>query len=327
MNFENNNLLTYSVIFLVIASIINLFVYVISKMRRNNDLLQYSTTFFYIYPLILIMFLMRFIGLDKVYYIFFIFAIIIIYYLYLFLPSYQINPQADIKETFNDFIPKGVLATNDQWQTTDKNTVYYSENPTIGQHDYPGQSGPCVVDDRFDYQIGFEKKNACKKPSLPAPATADATSSSGTSSSGTSSSGTSSLVPSTPLNFPGDNTSTPCYPDDLPPASGGANFNFWCRFANQDRKYGAKKLHYGQAGDCSRQQSARAECSQLYKSQFFQYGDPNKVSVTSCLPWDTNFEMACLPNKFNKKVIGDCPPAHGRGICDIGGTPITASNQ
>jgi len=364
-----DNIKFYIAVAVIIITIINLFIWTFGQLRHDNSLKEISYYIFLIYPLILLISLMFTYGLHNTFALVILFCLSALYYLYVFLPSYQEgfqrNPDGPIdsdidstsihtKECFqnekefedqaedsppspNDanisavvgasdipIAPKGISVRNNQWQNTDKRTVYYSTLPpdskkdllTSSSDDFRGQSGPCLVDDRFQYQLGFEKVNRCSglPAKVPVPSGKTDRARTGDMPDGLK-------PPKKP--FLGDATSTPCKPSDLPPTVGGGNMNFWCRFANVNRRYGAEKLYPGEKGGCLRNEkpdpkSARASCSQLYYDTFYKYGNPKTTTVTDCLPWDTtNFVMACSPNKFKKKIIGECPPSQGRGVCEI----------
>ena len=240
-------------------------------------------------------------------------------------------------ESFQPNEPVGPSVQYDRW-TTSSIAPHLSGpiNPNTSIPETIGQSGPCVSSGKFANQIGIAESKGCPieksnlSPTIPEKI-------SNTVLSGLDFNNLTKMFGLKQQEKTGKSdfkATTGCYATQFPPAPDlddwspesvrgplvdqpikqfGGNMDLWCRMKSGSRLYGNKRSQ-----ECGFVPAQHAECSQLYFDKIGKFDQTSVTQITKCLPWnspDETFQSQCQDSKFFKKIVGQCQPGEGRGLC------------
>jgi len=282
-----------AIIVIFVYSIVNMFLYAISKIRHYSTLESISIYMSLLYPTLALAALFYYLNLTYVTFIVIGVATAAVLYLLIALPANEHYASP----------PIGPVSENTNWNITDKNTTYYPEpspsTTSIG-------AGPCLSDDNYGYTLGGSDKCHTVAPKGGSGKTTTGSVSSLTNGNGKGNGNGNGAGSGGPMD-------TPCIRTDLPPntfmKTVAANFNFWCKYVKHSPFFGYQKKVPCQKTDST------ATCSPFYYDGFYKYGDSQTNSNTNCMPWDTDFVTQCHPDDYIGRTTGNCPPGDGIGIC------------
>jgi hypothetical protein len=246
---------------IVIYTIILLFLWAL-----NNPYLSILALF---YPLIILLVVLQQLPINNTYLLVIAIAVSLLYYLLILIPTSNHLENFTDSNTVQD-TPLGPGVQNKNWTTALENTRYYQEVA----NGYPastssGQAGPCVLDDRFGYQLGFDRVNRCQTGgSLPAPISSSTSGGSG---------------PSTGSNaFPIISNPTGCL------STNGTDFDLECQ-----KQYGKNVGFREITGNGCPNGQSRVDCSTGHKGGIPINGTGD---TTNCLRMDLPPSEVLLPN-------------------------------